>query len=164
MDWRPPCRPRVRLLLPARRSAYPAPACIAAQPGNRCRLLRRCAGRARPGHCRQGHGKSCSICSVPPRFVDLAPAGRILRHLLDEGGYHCSVSHDVSHPPCQQRGCVHAAQSNFAIPPTPNRNSAVARSLVVGHHQTEGASKMESTSIIRHHRHLQPPRGRLVRC
>ena len=99
------------------------------------------------------------------RFADQAPA-EIYATLLDEGVYHCSIR-------TMYRILARSERRNPRTPSTAapsdlskarTSGGKAKRGLVLGHHQTDGASQMALLLSLRHPRHLQPSGGRLVRC
>ena len=98
-----------------------------------------------------------------PRFADQAPA-EIYASLLDEGVYHCSIR--TMYRILGQHGEVRerrAAAPPSRLPEARTAGRTPQPGLVLGHHQTDGADQVELLLSLRHPRHLQPPRGRLVR-
>src|SRR5882762_4622270 len=94
-------------------------------------------------------------------------AGGSLRHPARSGHLPLLDPHDVSHPRAARRG---ARTPRSAAPPRLSEARAAGGrpqpGLVLGHHQADGAGEMDVFLSLRHPRHLQPTRGRLVcgRC
>ena len=96
-----------------------------------------------------------------PRFADQAPA-EIYACLLDEGIYHRLIR--TMYRILAESQEVLERRSSCGIRLTKSRavGAGAQRSLVLGHHQATGTGQMVLLLSLRHHRHFQPARRRLV--